>query len=331
MFTSLVLRILPKATAEKFPVPASCFGYAALPSRKGEFGTHADVFVHRVREEQARIPGGIAISTGQLLGHIMAHEVGHLLLGKGSHSRSGLMHIPWQEKELLRAARGQLIFTRKQAGRIHAQWKERLVSASVAMAAATGRLIPAAAAARSVPPTFVTKLQVRLYDYARLSPAMIEWATEDAKEVLSEAGIPTRWLDCSMSLSDEELDPACRVPSGPTVVVLKILPREMAERFTVPEGSFGFAVLSDKANGFGSQAVVFYHRVNELAADMDSYRSVALGHILAHEIGHFLLGSGSHSNQGIMKATWQNGDLEKAIRGKFRFTRFASPQSKPNG
>ena len=282
VFTSLVLRILPKATAEKFPVPASCFGYAALPSRKGEFGTHADVFVHRVREEQARIPGGIAISTGQLL--------------------------------------GQLIFTRKQAGRIHAQWKERLVSASVAMAAATGRLIPAAAAARSVPPTFVTKLQVRLYDYARLSPAMIEWATEDAKEVLSEAGIPTRWLDCSMSLSDEELDPACRVPSGPTVVVLKILPREMAERFTVPEGSFGFAVLSDKANGFGSQAVVFYHRVNELAADMDSYRSVALGHILAHEIGHLLLGSGSHSNQGIMKATWQNGDLEKAIRGKFRFT-----------
>ena len=165
-----------------------------------------------------------------------------------------------------------------------------------------------------------SKLQVRLYDYARLSPAMIEWATEDAKEVLSKAGMPTHWLDCSMSLPDEELDPACRVASGPTVVVLKILPREMAERFTVPDGSFGFAMLSDKPNGFGSQAVVFYHRVNELAADMDAYRSVALGHILAHEIGHLLLGSGSHSSQGIMKATWQNGDLEKAIRGKFRFT-----------
>ena len=164
------------------------------------------------------------------------------------------------------------------------------------------------------------KLQVRLYDYARLSPAMIKWAAEDAKEVLSKAGISTRWLDCSMSLSDEELDPSCRVASGPTVVVLKILPREMAERFTVPEGSFGFAMLPDKARGFGSQAVVFYHRVNELAADMDSYRSVALGHILAHEIGHLLLGSGSHSSQGIMKATWQNADMEKAIRGKMRFT-----------
>ena len=164
------------------------------------------------------------------------------------------------------------------------------------------------------------KLQVRLYDYARLSPAMIEWATGDAMEVLSKAGIPTHWLDCSMSLSDEELDPACRVSPGPTVVVLKILPRKMAERFTVPEGSFGFAMLSDKANGFGSQAVVFYHRLTELAADMDSYRSVALGHILAHEIGHLLLGSGSHSSQGIMRATWQNADLEKAIRGKMRFT-----------
>ena len=181
-------------------------------------------------------------------------------------------------------------------------------------------VLPAAAEPGSTAGPEPARLQVRLYDYARLSPAMIEWATGDAKEVLSKAGIATHWLDCSMSLSDEDLDPACRVPSGPTVVVLKILPREMAERFTVPEGSFGFAMLSDKANGFGSQAVVFYHRVNELAADMDSYRSVALGHILAHEIGHLLLGSGSHSSQGIMRATWQNADLEKAIRGKFRFT-----------
>ena len=119
--------------AEKFPAPASWFGYAASASGKGEFGTHSSVFYDRVQEEKARIPG-IAISTGQLLGHIMAHEVGHLLLGRGSHSQSGLMHIPWQKKELLQVARGELIFTRKQAGRMQAQWRERVGAAKVGSA-----------------------------------------------------------------------------------------------------------------------------------------------------------------------------------------------------
>ena len=132
-FTSLVLRIVPKAMAEKFPAPPSWFGYAATTSNPGEFGSHSTVFFHRVQEEKARIPS-IAISMGQLLGHIMAHEAGHLLLGRGSHSPSGLMHIPWQKKELLRATRGDLIFTRKQAGRIQAQWRERVAAAQVASA-----------------------------------------------------------------------------------------------------------------------------------------------------------------------------------------------------
>jgi hypothetical protein len=29
------------------------------------------------------------------LGHVMAHEVGHLLLGAHSHSRTGLMSADW--------------------------------------------------------------------------------------------------------------------------------------------------------------------------------------------------------------------------------------------
>ncbi len=181
-------------------------------------------------------------------------------------------------------------------------------------------VLPAAADPGSTPGPEPARLQVRLYDYAELSPTMIEWTTEDAADVLSKAGVPTRWLDCSMSVPDEELEPACRVPPGPTVLVLKILPREMAQRFTVPEASFGFASLPNRKGQFGREAVVFYHRVTELAADMDSYRSVALGHLLAHEIGHLLLGSGSHSRQGVMRATWQNKDLEKAIRGKMHFT-----------
>ncbi len=35
-----------------------------------------------------------------------------------------------------------------------------------------------------------------------------------------------------------------------------------------------------------------------------SLAAVVLGHVLAHEIGHVLLGHNGHAREGLMKATW---------------------------
>jgi hypothetical protein len=122
--TGLFLKILPREMAERFPTPDGWLGFAALASAKGDFGAHASIFFHRVEEIQARV-SGIGLSAGQLLGHVMAHEIGHLLLGSGSHSGSGLMHIPWDRKQLLRAARGELRFTGLQKKKIRQQVRAR--------------------------------------------------------------------------------------------------------------------------------------------------------------------------------------------------------------
>jgi len=59
--------------------------------------------------ESSGVPAGI------ILGHAMAHELGHLLLQSMEHSRTGLMRSRWGKEELLRAESGRLLFTTEQA------------------------------------------------------------------------------------------------------------------------------------------------------------------------------------------------------------------------
>ena len=41
---------------------------------------------------------------------------------------------------------------------------------------------------------------------------------------------------------------------------------------------------------------------------------------MAHELGHLLLGSNSHSRAGIMRAHWQGEELHRLSRGNLWFT-----------
>jgi hypothetical protein len=45
-----------------------------------------------------------------------------------------------------------------------------------------------------------------------------------------------------------------------------------------------------------------------------------LGHAIAHEIGHVLLGTIDHSPSGIMKARWETADYRQAEMGLMKFT-----------
>jgi hypothetical protein len=55
---------------------------------------------------------------GTILGHVMVHEIGHLLLGTNSHSASGIMRAQWRNAELLSAGKGALVFAPAQSRRM---------------------------------------------------------------------------------------------------------------------------------------------------------------------------------------------------------------------
>jgi hypothetical protein len=74
-------------------------------------GRLAYVFYARIA---LRTQGAPNDATSRILGHVMAHEMGHLLLPANSHSRSGVMHADWDSQQLLRMVKGLLQFTPEQ-------------------------------------------------------------------------------------------------------------------------------------------------------------------------------------------------------------------------
>jgi hypothetical protein len=122
--TRFTLRLLSNALAQRLHRQSNVYGLALLPENGG-LGVDAYVFADRARDLAADEE-----SRSVILGHLIAHELGHLLLGETGHpALSGIMHVPWQAKELERIKQGQMCFFPEQAKRIRAQVLARAGSA----------------------------------------------------------------------------------------------------------------------------------------------------------------------------------------------------------
>ena len=159
---------------------------------------------------------------------------------------------------------------------------------------------------------------LRVYDYAGVGPAEYARAQEEASRVLRRAGLVIVWVDCPVLGAMPQTSQVSRKTPGAPELVLRILPRSMAERAALDKGTLGFAQQSTDDTP-AVVANVFYHRVEELADELACTRAVILGHALAHEIGHFLLGANRHSANGIMRAHWSEKELHGASAGSLVF------------
>jgi hypothetical protein len=108
--TNLSLRIVRRARGLR----AGTFGVAYLS--RGERGCYSDIFLEPMQQLQKSFPGGL----GNLIGHVSAHEIAHLLLGANSHSVAGLMRGTWQREEWENAEKGRLIFNPSEAAAMNA-------------------------------------------------------------------------------------------------------------------------------------------------------------------------------------------------------------------
>ena len=72
-----------------------------------EEGPCVTLLIDRLKVEVDRNPQ----STGMLLGHVLAHEIGHVLQGIARHSETGLMKERWSEREIRDMWKGRLGFT----------------------------------------------------------------------------------------------------------------------------------------------------------------------------------------------------------------------------
>lgn len=119
--TTIIVRILPREMASRAGTNKRVFGFA-MTAAKPAYGAIANVFHHQVE----RLATEWGYHRGVVLGHVISHEVGHLLLGGPSHSRRGIMQMPWNDPQLDSAHKGSLVFTRRQAERIRGEVSERV-------------------------------------------------------------------------------------------------------------------------------------------------------------------------------------------------------------
>ena len=131
----------------------------------------------------------------------------------------------------------------------------------------------------------------------------------EASLILQQAGILALWLDCHGSPVQ------CQQPLAPTDLVLRIVIEPEGGRRSV--GGLGFAFATKEG---GTLATLFYSRIQRLAEERIASTSQILGHAAAHEIGHLLLSTMTHSPKGIMRANWEREDLGRIAKGTLCFT-----------
>lgn len=76
--------------------------------------------------------------------------------------------------------------------------------------------------------------------------------------------------------------------------------------------------------------VLFRDRVDEMLNRRASSAGAILGHILAHEIGHVLLGTDTHTPTGLMKAGWNSLDLGAMLASRLEFSPLHSEMIRNN-
>jgi hypothetical protein len=141
-------------------------------------------------------------------------------------------------------------------------------------------------------------LVVHVYDTTGIAASELELARVDAGRALTAIGIEPIWPPCHA-----------------TGCVGRPKPRDIAIRI-VKSGpwsardSLGFSTIDIREEG-GVLATVFADRVESLAADAGINRGALFGRVMAHEIGHLLLGRTGHSRHGLMRALWLTTELRR--------------------
>jgi len=164
----------------------------------------------------------------------------------------------------------------------------------------------------SQPSQFHSQLTVYVSDSANTPERSLFDAEREAARIFKNAGIAVEWVNCSSSAHPSR-DSRCHQTPGPGEFAVRVVPRARQAPSTV----FGTSFLGPSG---GVYADVFFDRVRQLR-DIDPNLSVApiLGDVIAHELGHLLLGENSHTHTGLMQPSWQYPQLRLIEMGHLQF------------
>jgi hypothetical protein len=152
----------------------------------------------------------------------------------------------------------------------------------------------------------IALLAVRIYALVALPEPELAGARETAGGILGGAGIQVSWRDCRRA-EDAPTPSACDGPLQPNEVILRIAAAAAAK---AEPGTLGYSLI-DTERRRGWLSTVFADRIGVLARQARTDRAGVLGRVMAHEIGHLLLGTTRHARSGLMRARWTPAEVSR--------------------
>ena len=146
---------------------------------------------------------------------------------------------------------------------------------------------------------------VRFFDMSGLPDSDVREAVTIAMRLFEAAGLQLIVTNCP---SEGAGAAACTSDLAPNERVVRVIRSPAA--WQTNNVRLGNAVVVPGTRP-GVLATVYADRVAWKAADIGIDRPLLLGRAIAHELGHLLLGTASHSPLGLMRARWTPEELRR--------------------
>jgi len=156
------------------------------------------------------------------------------------------------------------------------------------------------------------EISVRTYNYAQVPVDTLVRAEGEAARLFHAIGVGARWGNFTPSAGGTEKDSNFDQMRGPATIEVRVF-----SRFQPIPGKMGPPALGVVV---GSFADVSFEEVSRLAAKVGAMPDEVLGLAMAHEIGHLLLPTRTHSLTGVMREGWDAKDFLLAAQGRLLFT-----------
>lgn len=157
-------------------------------------------------------------------------------------------------------------------------------------------------------------LVVRAYQVASLAESSWGAALAGTSAILHAAGIAVEWMDCSaVRAGHPESGPErCTMPYDRNEVALRLVDRPTTGR----RGQIllGDSMLDGSVHS-GTLATIYLDHVDWLAREAHVPIETVMSRTIAHELGHLLLGTNTHSNHGLMRPVWTPAELVRDDAG----------------
>jgi hypothetical protein len=149
-------------------------------------------------------------------------------------------------------------------------------------------------------------ITVLVFNFRQAPAETLVKAEKEAGRILEQVGVPVTWRDCPTG------NEPCRKGPG-RVFFLAMMAGPVQNKFL--DTISGYALIPEHL------AAVYYDYLPRMPGGEGNKNdtAVVLGCVIAHELGHLLLGPRGHSMDGIMQAHWGIEQMQRALMSNLFF------------